>query len=554
MREFLEKWKKYLVFAALLSCFINILQLTFAFYMFAIYRSIVASYSESSLYTITVIALYALLCMVFFNYMRIKLLNRAGTDLNRSLGDRVFSHILRGMALPARRAYSQGISDLDTLRNYFNNQGIYALFDAPWAPLYLLLVYFFHPVLGIAATAGAAVILGLSILQDRLTRNRLAEANMRNSQNRRLVDLVLRNAEVINSMGMREDICRRWNSQNDAVIGRQTAASRYAGTLQSFTRPFQVLMQVLMYGIGAYYALLGQLDVGIMVAASIIMGQAVGPVMRAMASWRFTVQARGSYQRLRQFCDWIEAQPQKMELPAPSGRIDAQGIFLRIGQHTLLQNVSFSLAPGEMMGVIGPSGAGKSTLCRIILGIWPSLGGRIRLDGVDLFYWDQAQLGGHMGYLAQEVELFDATVARNIARMDEPDQEKVRRAAGLLGMEEWISSLPEGYETRLDSSSGVKLSGGQRQRIGLARAVYGDPGVLVLDEPDSNLDTEGEASLTRLLKQIKKDRSATCILVTHKPEIVEAMDKILVLKEGRAVQFGTPAEVFRQLMSSRQAV
>lgn len=550
MRDFLNKWKKYLVFAALLSCFINILQLTFAFYMFAIYRSIVASYDELSLYTITVIALYALVCLGLFNYLRTRLLNAAGVDLNKSLGDRVFKHMLRGLALPGSQAYAQGLSDLDTLRNYFTGQGIYALFDAPWAPLYLLLIYFFHPVLGIVATLGAAVIFILSLLQDTLTRHRIGEANRRNNQNRRMVDIVLRNAEAINSMGMRHNICNHFNAENNAVIGNQTVASRHAGTLQSLTKPIQVLMQVLMYGIGAYYAMLGQLDVGLMVAASIIMGQALGPVMRAMASWRFTVQARGAYQRLRTFLDRIDSLPEKMTLPAPTGKIDARQLFCKIGQHQLLQNVSFGLSPGEQMGVLGPSGAGKSTLCRIILGLWPSMGGKIRLDDVDLFYWDQEQLGRHMGYLAQEVELFDATVGQNIARMGEVDIDRVKEAARAADMDEWIESLPEGYDTRLNPSTGIAVSGGQRQRIGLARAIYGRPSVLVLDEPDSNLDREGQAALIRILQEMKQQRRTTCVVVTHKPEIVQAMDRILVLKEGRAVQFGTPGEVFKQLTAS----
>lgn len=558
MRDFLRKWKKNFVFIALLSCFINILQLTFAFYMFTIYRNIVASHDEPSLYTITIIALYALVSLGFFNYLRTRMLGTAGNDLDRSLGDTVFKNVLKTFSAPGGRGYAQGMGDLGLIRNYFNNPGIYALFDAPWAPLYLLLIYFFHPVLGIIATIGAASIFLLSLLQDRLTRPKLGAANVKYNQNQRMVDVALRNAEAVSCMGMTENICSRWDASNDSVIADQTIASRHAGALQSMTRPLQVMMQVLIYGFGAYYAMMGQFDVGLMVAAAIIMGQAVGPIMRAMGAWRFTVQALGAYTRLSRFVSFVNRQPDKMPLPAPEGRIEAQQLFLKIGQTHLIQNVSFSLAPGEIMGVIGPSGAGKSTLCRIITGVWPVQRGEIRLDGVELFYRDQEDLGRYVGYLAQEVELFNGTISENIARMGVVNEEQVAEAARSVGLDEWLKSLPNGGDTPLYGSNGITLSGGQRQRIALARALYGNPRVLILDEPNANLDSEGEKALMDLLADIRRSRRLTCVIVTHKPEILDAVDKVLVLREGKAVAFGPKDEVFRQLssvgMPKRQAV
>ncbi len=549
MRDFLKKWKKYFVFVALLSCFINILQLTFSFYMFAIYESIVSSYSERSLYTITAIALYALMCLVFFNYLRIKLLNTAGVALDQSLGETVFKTIIKNLAVPGRGGYAQGLNDLNVVKNYLTNPGIYALFDVPWAPLYLIIVYFFHPALGIVALLGAAVIFGLSLLQDFLTRKRMGTANLNYSRNRRMVDTALRNAEVVNSMGMASAVCNHWNTVNADVINDQTIASRYAGVLQSLTRPFQVLLQVLVYGIGAYYAILGQLDVGLMVAASIIMGQAVGPVMRAMQAWRFTLQARAAYGRLSRFMTIVENQPSKMPLPSPKGRIEAGHLFFKIGQTPVLKNVSFVLQPGELLGIIGPSGAGKSTLCRIMTGVWPAQIGKIRLDSVDLFYWEQEELGRYIGYLSQDVALFEGSVAKNIARMGSVDDAQVEAAARRVGIHEWITSLPEGYQTMLNSSSGISLSGGQRQQIGLARAIYGDPRVLVLDEPNSNLDMTGEQALFEMLSGIRQTRSTTCVIVSHKPEILDVVDKILILKDGQVAAFGPKDQVFQKLMS-----
>lgn len=555
MRDFLKKWKRYFVFAGLLSCFINILQLTFAFYMFVIYRSIVVSEHEKSLYTVTVLALYALLCLVFFSYLRIRLLAAAGVDLNRGSAETVFKNILKGQALPGGRGYAQGMGDMEALRGYFTNPAIYALFDAPWAPLYLLLIFFFHPVLGLVATAGAAAVFVLGFVQNLLTRGRLAEANLRHGRNRRFVDKILRNSETVNALGMRGNVSRRWDEENESVIRNQTAASRHAGLIQSITRPAQMLTQVMVYGIGAYFVMTGSLEVGLMVASAIIMGQAVGPVMQAMGSWRFTVQARDAYRRLSAFLDRVEAAPAKMSLPGPEGRIEADHLFLSISGTRLLENVSFSLFPGEVLGIVGHSGAGKSTLCRVILGLWPSAGGGVRLDGVDLFYWNQEELGRHMGYLPQEVELFDGTVAENIARMDTPDPEMVKTAARMAGIYMWMKSLPEGPETRLYSQGGISPSGGQRQRVGLARALYGGPRVLVLDEPDSNLDEAGRSSLAELLGAIRKDRSSTCLVVSHDRDILGAADRILVLSGGRAAALGPAAEVLdRMTAGDRRAV
>ncbi len=549
MQDFLEKWKKYFVFVGLLSCFINILQLTFAIYMFAIYRSIVASYSEISLYSITVVALYALLSLGFFNYLRIRLLNVASNELNQRFGERLYQHIIKIYAGPGKKTYFQGLNDLNMLQNFFNNQGVYALFDVPWAPLYLLLIYFFHPVLGGLATTGAVIVLLLSLLQNRFTRERMAKANAVNQRNKQIVDTILRNAEVVNSMGMRESLFNRWDGKNADVIQNQTVASRNAGIFQSITKPFQLFMQVLMYGVGAYYVLLGQLDVGLMVAASIIMGQAIGPIMRVMGAWKFTLQAKSAYNRLSQFMMQVDMAPEKMQMPAPAGKISAEKVYFRIDDRLLLADISFALAPGEILGIIGPSGAGKTTLCRVLLGIWPAVGGKVRLDNVDLFYWDQTELGQYIGYLPQEVELFEASVAENIARMGAAEEAWVEEAAEQVNIDEWIGTLDKGYSSQLYGDEGIIPSGGQKQRIALARALYGQPKLMVLDEPNSNLDEAGEKDLTDLFARIKQKRNMTCVIVTHQPDILSMADKILVLKSGRQIQFGPQGQVMRQLFN-----
>lgn len=546
MNAFLKKWKKYFVFVALLSCFINLLQLTFTFYMFSIYGQIVTSYSELSLYSITIMAMFALVVLGLFNYLRTRLLNVASLDLNESFGPAVIKNMLKLHSYPAR-GYAQGLNDLNTVMGFYNNQGIYAIFDAPWSPFYLLLIFFISPVLGLCATTGALVILGLSILQNFLTRDRLAKANSLYGQNTHEVNTLIRNAEVIESMGMEKGISNRWDARNKSVITQQTIASRYAGILQSITKPLQIFMQVIIYGIGGYYAMIGELDVGLMIVASIIMGQALGPIMRVMATWRYTLNAKAAYERLNAFINFISRQQEKMPLPVPRGDIKVENLFFKMGQKILLKNISFSLLPGEFLGVIGPSGAGKTTLCKLLVGIWPAMRGKIRLDDVDIFYWNHEELGQFIGYLPQEIELFPVSVAKNIARMGAVDLEKVEKTADTVNIYELIENLPQGYDTPLYTEDGVSLSGGQKQRVGLARALYGQPRIIVLDEPNSNLDEVGEKELINTLSAIKKDQSTTGIVVTHKPEILSVVDKILMLKDGQVIDFGTKEEVMNRL-------
>jgi len=546
MNAFLKKWKKYFIFAAVLSCFINILQLTFTFYMFAIYGQIVTSYSELSLYSITLIALYALVVLGLFNYLRTRLLNVAGLDFNKNYGDAVLKNMLKLHAYPSR-GYGQGLNDLNLIMNFFNSPGLAAILDAPWSPFYLLLIFFVSPVLGLCATGGAVVILGLGILQNLFTRNRLAKANHLYGQNLNEVNVLIRNAEVINSMGMEKGICNRWDDQNESVITHQTIASRHAGIVQSITKPLQIFMQVVIYGIGGYYAMIGELDTGLMIVASIIMGQALGPLTRTMATWSHVLKVKSAYDRLSQFLNFISNQPEKMALPIPMGHIKVENLFFKLGRQTLLKNISFSLLPGDVLGVIGPSGAGKTTLCKLLVGIWPAIRGKIRLDGVDIFYWNHEELGRHLGYLPQEIELFNVSVAKNIARMGEIDPDKVENTAKTVNIHEFIESLPQGYETPLYAENGVSPSGGQKQRIGLARALYGQPKIIVLDEPNSNLDEIGEKELIKTLSALKQKQSMTCIIVTHKPEILSVVDKILLLKNGQVVDFGDRDEILNKI-------
>ena len=547
MNRFINHWKAYFTFAAVLSCFVNILQLTFPFYMFVIYGNVCISGSMSSLKTFTAAAAYALVMLFLFNYLRSRLLAKAGNDLNLRFRNRIYAGMLTVHADIQKQMSYQVLNDLGTVKGYFSTPGLHALFDAPWAPLYLALIFLFHPVLGIIATVGALVMVGLSVLQELLVRDSMRAANIGNNKNQRFIDSFIRNAEVVNGMGMIQAISDRWERGNREVIKKQTVSSRYAGGIQAVIKPLQTFLQVVIYFVGARYALTQGFDVGLMVAGSIIMGRAMAPLMQVMSTWKITLQAREAYQRLDDFMTFLDQQGEQMPLPPPRGQVTVEQASLAIGDRFLLQKISFKLETGEFMGLIGPNGAGKSTLCRVLLGLWPAMEGHVRLDGTDLYYRDPEQVGQYIGYLPQEVELFPATVAENIARLGEVDMEKVEKAVQLCGLENLMAQLPHGYHTRLDTSGGIQLSGGQKQRLGMARALYGDPCFLVLDEPTSNMDASGEQELLNTLAAIKRTKACTCIMVTHKPELLQSMDKILVLHRGRVAFFGEREQVLKTL-------
>ena len=553
MNKFFKDWKGYFTFAALLSCFINILQLTFSFYMFVIYGNVCISGSMTSLKTFTIAAIYALILLAFFSYVRSRLLEVASKDYNLRFRNKVYCNMLNRHAGMNGQASEQVLGDLGIIRKYFTTPAINALFDVPWAPLYLALIFLFHPVLGAIATAGAVFMVGLSILQEFLVQDSMRAANIKNMENKRFIDAFLRNSEVINGMGMIKAIGDRWENNNQQVITHQAVSSQYAGLIQSIIKPLQTLIQVLIYFAGACYALTKGFDVGLMVAASIIMGRALTPLMQIMTTWKVTIQTRDAYERLNLFLSHADADIPAMNLLPPLGTLRVMNVSFTIADRLLLNDISLHLSHGEILGIIGPNGAGKSTLCRVILGIWPAISGKVTLDGAEIHSWTQGQMGKHIGYLPQVVEMFPVTVAENIARMGPVNMEEVEKVANLCGIHSLIESFPSGYHTILEHPDGIGLSGGQRQRLGLARALYGDPSLLVLDEPTSNLDCQGESALVEVLRTIKLTRKCTCIMVTHKPELIQAMDKLLVLQAGQVFMFGAMNEVVARLSAAQQA-
>ncbi len=547
MRKFLRQWRIYFVYTGLFSFFVNVLQLTFPIYMLQIYDRVLSSQSMPTLWAITVGAVGCLVVMAGLDFVRSRLLVRAGIAIDESLSRTVLSSMLKDAGQIGSQGYSQGLRDVNTLRNFFSGNAIFAIFDIPWTPMYLILIYILHPVLGMVATGGGVVICILGVLSDKLSRKPIEQANVVSNAAQRFTGTALQNAHAVQSMGMITGVTEHWEKMNRVLVGLQTRASKRAGLLQSITKSFRVFMQVSIYGVGAYLTLTQASTAGCMIAASILMGRALQPIEMGMGTWKSFIEARSAYNRLDTLFSAPPAQ-EPMELPAPSGAISAEHVSFVAGGKPLLQNISFALQPGESMGLIGPSAAGKSSLAKVLLGIWPASAGKVRLDGADIASWNFERLGPYIGYLPQDVELFSGTVGDNIARLGEKDSDRIIDAARKAGVHDMVLHMPKGYDTPV-GPGGMALSGGQRQRIGLARALYGDPKLIILDEPNASLDEEGENALLQAMEALKRLQS-TVIMITHKPSLLSGVDKILLVKNGQLAMFGPREAVFQKLQTS----
>lgn len=545
MKTFFKSWRPYLFYGAFFSMFINVLQLTFPIYMLQIYDRVLSSYSMSTLFVLTIAAVASLIIMAALEFIRSRLLVRCGVAIDQAISRNVLDEVLKSSALAEGNPQSEAtLRDVSLLRNFFAGNAIFALFDIPWTPLFLAVIYFLHPLMGLVATAGAVLLVVFGVINELVSRKPLEQASVSNAMSMNFVETARRNGQLVRSMGMLGGVTKRWESFNDSFMNLQTEASRKAGLIQALSSWLRQSMQVFIYGVGAWLTLKGESTAGVMIASSIIMGRALAPVQMGMATWKQMIEARGAWTRLNEMFK-NRSESVKMDLPAPTGQLEVEHVGLSIKGNVILDDVSFALEPGESLGVIGPSGAGKSTLCRLLLGIWPATSGVVRMDGADIYTWDQEKLGPYIGYLPQDIELFSGTVAENIARLEELDSEKVIAAAQTAGVHEMILNFPKGYDT-LIGAGGIILSGGQRQRIGLARALYGNPKLVVLDEPNSNLDEAGEVALLASWPKLKA-AGTTLVVVTHKPSLMAGVDKVLVMANGKLAIFGPRDEVYKKL-------
>ncbi len=533
--------------------FVNILQLTFSIYMLQVYDKVLTSYNLSTLAVITIAAAVCLVVLALLEWIRSRLLVRAGIEFDRMLSEPVLNLNLKNAAVPSggNPAPPQGnLRDVQTLRNFLGGNAVFAFFDLPWMPLYFALIFVLHPLLGWAAVMGGIMVFILGLLTERFTRRRLESASMLNSHTSGFLGAAMRNASIVRAMGMISNVTRRWSRMNDTVIRLQTRASRSAGLLHAVSRSLRVGLQVLIYAVGAYLTVMHESTAGVMIAASIVMGRALAPIDQAMATYKQSLEASGAYKRLKKTLDAPPDIP-SMDLPDPRGEITAEGLFFAAGGRQIIKGITFRLPAGQSVAIIGPSAAGKSTLCKLLLNIWSPTVGKVRIDRADIATWDSEKLGPFIGYLPQDVELFSGSVAENIARLGDVESDKVIMAAQLAGVHHMILGLPKGYDTQI-GEHGAALSGGQRQRIGLARALYGNPRVVVLDEPNSNLDEEGEASLIQAVLNLKKQQ-ATLMLVTHRPNILSIVDNIIYMQDGQLALCGPRRDVLQKLAEMQKA-
>lgn len=550
----LAAFKSTFLTVGMFSAITNVLMLAPSIYMLQVYDRVLASSNQVTLLMLTVLLLGAYLFMCGLELVRSFVLVRVGAGFDMKLNKRVYTAAFEQNLKTAGGNAGQALSDLTTLRQFLTGNSLFAFFDAPWFPVYLIVIFFFNTGLGFFALGGTIVLVVLAVVNEAITRKPLAEANAMAVAANALATNNLRNAEVIESMGMLPNLMNRWFGMHGKFLRLQAEASEKAGIVGAMTRFVQVSLQSLVLGYGALLTIGGEITPGMMIAASILVGRALAPVQQLIGAWKQVSGAQGAYQRLSTLLTMNPAREFGMALPKPAGAIAVEAVSAAPpgGKVPVLKNLSFALQPGDLLGVIGPSGSGKSTLARLLVGVWPAAAGKVRLDGADIVQWNKGELGPHIGYLPQDIELFAGTVSENIARFGDVDAEKVVQAAQRAGVHELILRLPQGYDTLL-GDGGAGLSGGQRQRLGLARAVYGDPALVVLDEPNSNLDDAGELALLHAITGLR-EQGKTVVVVTHRTSLIGVTNKLLFLRDGVAEAAGPTAQVLAALQQKLHQV
>lgn len=550
LRELFSLCKRSFWFVVVFSFCINLLMIVPAIYMLQVYDRVIAAGSYNTLLVLTLIMVFLVVSMGGLEWVRSRVLIHLGERMDRLLAGRLFDAGFMNRLRGASSSGAQGLQDLYGLKNFVTGSGLFAFLDFPWLPVYLAIMFIFHPLYGWVGVAAALILLALAFTNELLTNPMLQEASRKSVSVSQLLSRNFQNAEAVHAMGMQESVRERWHPLHEEVRGLQVQASKRSAGFTSVSRNIRLLVQSLILGLGGYLVLEQEVSPGVMIAGSILLGRALAPIDQLIGAWKGFSSARSQYRRISELLNEVPEEPARMTLPAPRGQVTFERAFVVPpgAQEPVLKNLSFRIEPGEVVAVIGPSASGKSSLARSALGIWPTSKGVVRLDGADINHWNREELGPYIGYVPQDVELFDGSVKDNIARFGQPDAEAVVEAARLAGVHELILQLPQGYDTVIGQSGGV-LSGGQRQRIALARALYRYPSLVVLDEPNSNLDDAGEKELARAMGELKR-RGTTVVVITHRMALVKAVDKIMVLVGGQIRDFGSRVKV---LESMRQA-
>lgn len=551
--QVLASFKKTFRNIGVFSAVINVLMLMPAIYMLQLYDSVLTSRNEMTLLMLTLIMLGAYVFMGALEFVRSFVLIRVGAQLDMKLNKRVYNAAFEQSLKMGDSNAGQALKDLTSLRQFLTGNALFALFDAPWFPIYLFVIFIFHPALGVFALCGTIILITLAYINEKISHKPLADANTMSIASSNIASNNLRNAEVIEAMGMLPNIQARWFKLHSRFLNLQAEASEKAGIVTALSKAFTVALQSLMLGFGALLVLENEITPGMMIAGSILLGRAIAPVQLLISTWKQIGSARSAYERLSKLFEQNPAREAGMPLPKPRGviAVESATAIPPNSKVPVIKSLSFALDAGEVLGVIGPSGSGKSTLARLLVGVWPAASGKVRLDGADVYLWNKDELGPYIGYLPQDIELFAGTVSENVARFGEINADKVILAAQRAGVHEMILNMPDGYDTML-GEGGAGLSGGQKQRIGLARAMYDDPSLIVLDEPNSNLDEVGEQALLNALIDLRK-RGKTIVLITHRTSIIGVTTKLLLLQDGMAKMFGPTKQVIEELTKQQQA-
>lgn len=562
LRASMGTCRSHLLAVAVFSVFVNLLMLTGPLFMLQVYDRVLASRSEETLVALLMLITGLFLIYGLLEFVRGRVLARAGARFQSLLDLRVFEAVLRRSVVPADRARpNTAARDLESVRTLLSGPAPFALFDIPWTPIFMAAIFIFHPILGFVAVGGGVVLIVLTLLNQLRSRRPNAESQIAGNEAENFGEALRQNAEVVQGLGMRGIGLARWQSLRQNSLGKQLEASDRSASYSSASKALRFWLQSFMLAAGAWLVLQQELSAGMMIAASILMGRALAPIEQAIGQWPLFQRATRGWKSLSEVLEKIEPEPERTQLPAPKGYVDVRGLAaIAPGDSApLLRGISFSIEPGQALGVIGPSGAGKTTLAKVLTGIWPPAAGKVRLDGATLDQWPADALGRHIGYLPQEIGLLSGTVAQNISRLDpEPDSAKIVEAAQRAGAHELLLTLPQGYDTEI-GAGGQRLSGGQRQRIALARALYGDPSLLILDEPNANLDAQGEQALVDAIRDAK-GRGRAVIIMAHRPSAIAACDLLLMIDKGAQIDFGPRDEVLKkrtrnypQLVARQQA-
>lgn len=547
--------RRYYWFVAIFSFFVNLLMLTGPLYMLQVYDRVLGSRSIATLIALSIIVVFLYGMMGLLDYVRGRVMGRVAARFQSELDLRVFDAVVRRAAIKPDELSATGLRDLESVQRLMASPVLMALFDIPWTPVFLLGIMLFHPWLGYLAIGGGAVLIAIALVNQSVTRNPGLKSNMATFQAEKISDQIRSESEMVQAMGMRGDAFRRWEGARKEALRGQISSSDLLGSFTTLTRTLRLLLQSAMLGLGAYLVLQNELTPGAMIAGSILMGRALAPIELAIGQWAMVQRARKGWSNLAQLLTETPPETARTELPHPQARLDVMQLTVVPPgeQQAALRLVNFNVLPGQAIGVIGPSGAGKSTLARALTGVWLPAGGKIRLDGASLEQYAPDVLGKYIGYLPQRVTLFDGTIAENIARLSsQPDAAKVVEAAKKAAAHDMILRLPEGYDTRVTATGG-RLSGGQMQRIGLARAMYGNPMILVLDEPNSNLDNEGSEAVNAAIRTMKEE-GRSILIMAHRPAAIKECDMLLMLDGGSRTAFGPKDEVLRQMVKNHQQI